>query len=244
MKYNILFNKILNIFEIHCKIGFFVEDYEYNNKNKRIKQKNYFNIRLPVLVIILYINIHNIISFDSNITLKIPGIGEKNIINNNFRTYLSEIYINNISQTNINNVYYFADENNTVTLTFKEKFNDLNYMFQDLENIYEIDFTNFDGTDVQKMQNTFKNCKKLITLDLSNWNVEKVQELLESFSGCDSLTSLKLPNFKNSKLTTLSNRFSRCKTLLSLNLSTFNTTQVKKMDNTFLNCESLTSLDL
>lgn len=29
-------------------------------------------------------------------------------------------------------------------------------MFQDLGNIYEIDFTNFDGTDVQKMQNILK----------------------------------------------------------------------------------------
>ena len=234
----------LNIFESCIKNDIFEESYKYIKKNKRIKSKSHFNIRLFLLVIILYVNIQDIISYDSSITLKIYGFGNQQIIDPVFKKHISSISINDIEQPAVNNIYNFTELNNTVKITFSNSFNDLTSFFSNCKNIYEIDFKNFDKSDIKGVRFIFKNCKSLKSLDLSDWNVEKVENLQESFLGCTSLTSLKLPNFENSKLTVLSSTFKECENLSSLDLSTFKTNQVQYMDYTFYGCKSLISLDL
>ena len=174
----------LNIFESCIKNDIFEESYKYIKKNKRIKSKSHFNIRLFLLVIILYVNIQDIISYDSSITLKIYGFGNQQIIDQVFKKHISSISINDIEQPAVNNIYNFTELNNTVKITFSNSFNDLTSFFSNCKNIYEIDFKNFDKSDIKGVRFIFTNCKSLKSLDLSDWNVEKVENLQESFLGC------------------------------------------------------------
>ena len=76
MKYHDISHKIKffssNLSETYTVSELFENDITYGQKNKRIKSKNHFNIKMILFFFItLYINIHNINCNAPKITLKI-----------------------------------------------------------------------------------------------------------------------------------------------------------------------------
>lgn len=111
-------------------------------------------------------------------------------------------------------------------------------------NIEEIDFSDFNTSNVTNMSYMFASSKKLISLDLSGFDTSNVQRMQAMFNYCIGLTSLDLSSFDTSKVITMQNMFSQCNALTSIDLSSFNTSNVTNMQEMFYGCTNLASLDL
>ena len=116
--------------------------------------------------------------------------------------------------------------------------------FDGLENILEIDLSNFDTSKVTNMSFMFSGMSHLTTLDLSNFDTSQVTNMNNMFSGMSNLTTLDLSNFDTSKVTNMERMFNNMTNLTTLNLSNFDTSQVTNMSNMFAVTPKLTTLDL
>ena len=185
----------------------------------------------------------NIQSNDSSITLKTFGIGNIQIISEEYSFLPDRILINGINHA-VNKVYNLENSENNITLIWDNKLTSTSQMFKGCSNIIEIDFTLFDTSNVNYMNEMFSDCSSLVSLDLSNFNTSNVERLDSMFYGCFSLTSLDLSYFNSLNVEKMENMFQDCSSLISLDLSYFNTSNVKKMENMFNGCSSLTYLNL
>ena len=169
-----------------------------------------------------------------------------------------------------NKITNLIEEENNITMIWENKLNNCDYMFYELENLLEVDLSNFDASEVITMNNMFEYCYNLISINLGNINTPKLKEIsclfeechsllyldLSSFNtssvismdsmltNCISLTSINFGNLEISQVTNINNLFSGCRKLTSLDLSNFNLSSVKTMQSMFRDCSSLTSLDL
>ena len=201
-----------------------------------------FNLNIYISSVI----IENILSISksSYILLKIFGAGEHSIISDEFTNLPDEIYINNVKKDNINTTYNLVEENNTIKLFWENQVKDCSKMFKKCYDISEIDFSNFDTSNIINMDALFYRCYSLKYLNLSNWKVDEVTSIRYLFNGCYSLSSIELPNFKNAKILLMNGMFYNCSSLTSINLSTINTSLVNNTGNLFYRCSLLTSIDI
>lgn len=117
-------------------------------------------------------------------------------------------------------------------------------LFENLENVKEIDLSGFDTSNVDWMYGLFMGCKSLKKVNLSGLNTSKVTSMNNMFNGCESLESVDVSGFDTSNVTNMSGMFGNCKKLKTLNVSNFDTSKVEEMFGMFLECESLENLDL
>ena len=94
-------------------------------------------------------------------------------------------------------------------------------MFYNCESLTSLNFSNFETTNVQFMDNMFYGCHNLTELDLSSFNTSNVSNFAHMFDGCLSLTSLDISNFDASSVT-----------------------EIGKFDDIFTNCEKLEFINL
>ena len=138
--------------------------------------------RLIFLIIILVnlINSENLIiinNYASEVHLKIKGIGNQNILNSNFEYYPSEVLVNGYINHTCNKTCFLSEEINNITLIFSDEIKTCANMFKDLDNILEIDLSNFDVTHVKSMKNMFRNCLNLTNITLSNFYTHDLVEM-------------------------------------------------------------------
>ena len=81
------------------------------------------------------------------------------------------------------------------------------------ENITELDFSNFDTSEVTEMDSMFQGCSSLTSINLNNINAKLVKTMDYMFSGCANLTSINLPNLRALNLISINNMFYYCKKL-------------------------------
>ena len=115
---------------------------------------------------------------------------------------------------------------------------------QKIENILELDLSNFDTSKVTDMSFMFRNKPRLTTLNVSNFNTSKVTNMRYMFSSIPNLTTLNLSNFDTSKVTNMGFMFSVMSKLTTLDLSNFDTSKVTDMSYMFYYMSNLTTLDL
>jgi len=127
----------------------------FSSNIKYLKSK-----RILIFLFILYLKIHISISENPVIRLKIKK-GYNQIINSNFTKYLLEVHINDINNTNIDNYYYCTEEDNNVTLILNSQINNCSQMFMDCKYVTEINFINFDTSNIIDFSNMFLNCINL-----------------------------------------------------------------------------------
>lgn len=116
--------------------------------------------------------------------------------------------------------------------------------FFNCQNLTSVNFENFDTSNVTDMSNMFVDCINLKELNLSNFRTPRLKRMWSMFCGCESLKTLDLSSFNTSQVTEMDCLFDGCTNLTSLNLSSFNTSNVTSMDYIFRNCKSLEALDL
>ena len=115
---------------------------------------------------------------------------------------------------------------------------------QKIENILELDLSNFNTSHVTNMNDMFVNMHNLTSLDLSNFDTSQVTDMGDMFFYASSLTNLNLSSFNTSKVTNMGSMFNNASSLTSLNLSNFDTSKVADMSAMFYNMSNLTSLNL
>ena len=143
----------------------------------------------------------------SKITLKINGIGTKNILtsNNNFNSsyYPNIVYINGVPQDTIKYSYYFNQTDNIVVLIWNNTINYYKYMFNGCSYITEIDLSSFDSSNVINMTVMFRGCSKLSYINFTNFDTSKVTEIGSMFREFPKLSSLDLSSFDTSNVIVL-----------------------------------------
>ena len=196
---------------------------------------------------------HNLNLFEyklSKITLKIKGIGYKNIFGNETNysfsksCYPNEIIINGEKQNIIYHSYDFNQTDNFVELIWNNSIKSCWNMFRRSYDITEIDLSNFDTSQIINMGGLFLFCSSLTSINFGNFDTSKVTAMHVMFSGCSSLTSINLSTFNTSQVLRMEGMFKNCLALTSLNVSNFDTSQVTEMYDMFYNCPLLTSLNL
>lgn len=120
----------------------------------------------------------------------------------------------------------------------------MNDMFNGCSSLISLDLSGFDTSSVRRAYSMFKDCSSLTSLDLSGFDTSRMNNMRSMFEGCCSLVSIDLGEFDNSNVTEMSYMFKGCSSLVSLNLEKFGTSNVTRMNNMFDGCSSLTRLDI
>ena len=124
------------------------------------------------------------------------------------------------------------------------KVTDMSDMFSYMSSLTNLNLSNFDTSKVEHMNDMFINMSNLTTLDLSNFDTSKVTDMVAMFSGMSNLTTLNLSSFDTSKVTCMDSMFSIVPNLTNLNLSNFDTSKVTGMSAMFSGMRNLTTLNL
>ena len=140
--------------------------------------------------------------------------------------------------------YYYAEPEKVYLNADSSKMFYREYSKQKIENILEIDLSNFDTSKVTNMGSMFYNMRNLTSLNLSNFDTSKVTAMSGMFTYMSNLTTLNLSNFDTSNVKYMNGMFAGMSNLVTLNLSNFNTSNVKSMFNMFGSMSNLTTLDL
>ena len=134
---------------------------------KTSKKKNSFILQLYVLLNIIFI-ISSTSQSDkmirknnylSEIHLVIKGSGTQNILSDEFNfkiSDISEILINNQHYSSISNtINVLENEENSITIRFNKEIDSCENMFKGLQNITEIDLSQFSSSNVKNMSLCF-----------------------------------------------------------------------------------------
>ena len=186
------------------------------------------------------------LEFSSEIWVKIKGKGNQTIINSDFRGTTPDIYLNeNLLCEKCKQVYILEGEENILILKYNNGINNFYGMFDSLENLIEVNFSNIFPNDFSSMSRTFYKCKNLKYISISTFNnLIKIHLFSEVFYRCDSLLSLDLSGLDTSIVTSMSGLFKDLQNLIYLDISSFNTEIVSNMQEMFYNCKSLEFLNL
>ena len=175
--------------------------------NIQKKQKNIINKRIKSIIFIklLLLDLISIISSPNiyhffilkffDIKLKIKGPGTKYIFSSNLRNYPNKIIINGIEKNSFTYSQYLNQTDNLVELIWNSKIKDSYKMFYGCSDIYEIDFSNFDTSEITYMNCMFCDCTSLTSLNLSNFDTSKVTCVEYMFQGCTNLKYINLKHF-------------------------------------------------
>ena len=223
-----------------------------NIKKLSLYKINFFPLYCFLIILINPILAENInikkINHDSDfiIKLKIKSAAKVNIINGGYIP--NKVYINGINSTiDKSGNIRFTDGFNliyNVTLEYNKIRKNFDKMFQNINNLIEVDLSNINTSEVSSMRAMFLNCENLKYINFTNVDTSSVNNMASMFEGCSSLQSMDLSNFQTNKVYYMDSMFKNCYLLTSLNLSSFNTFNLRKLDEMFSGCKSLKSLDL
>ena len=132
-----------------------------------------------------------------------------------------------------------------ILLIFNISITDCSHMFDSCNRIINIDFSNFDTTNVTNMSNMFDSCYLLRTLTgISKWNTANVTNISDMFTCCYSLESLPdISNWNTTNVTNMSSMFYDCESLKSFpDISKWNIKKVTNKEGMFFGCRSLETI--
>ena len=224
---------------------------KHKRRYRNIIDKRNYNLSLIFLILLNIFGqaLHHSqflrqINYYSYITLKIKGIGNRNVFNNKQNefpnsSYPDEIYINGNKQDIINYSYDFNQTYNDVKFIWNTNAPDPGYMFAGCSYITEVDLSHFDTSQATNFRYIFTDCISITSINLSNIDTSNAIEMYDMFRNCSSLTSLDLSSFDTSNVVNMQNFFADCISLSSLDLSSFNTAKVNNYAVMFKGCKNL-----
>lgn len=121
---------------------------------------------------------------------------------------------------------------------------DMSYMFYGCSSLKNISTEYFDTHNVTNMRNMFCNCEKLEIIDLSNFNTKNVTDMYAMFSHCKNLINIDLLNLDVSNVINMEYMFDSCEGLEKIDFSNFDICNVTSMSYMFSGCENLKQVDL
>ena len=212
-----------------------------------------FYYLLIIFIIILFKNSEtnniriSLIKNESEIKITFLNRGGNRFLSTYYYDKPSSIESNNPSSCDRNTkTCDIQDETKNITLFFKDKIiYSCKNMFCYLDNILEIDLSNFDSSQVSSFAYMFNGCSNLKKINFGNMDTSKATDMTSLFYNCNKLTSLDLSNFDTSSVIDMSYMFTFLKGLTNLKLSEkFNTSKVIYMSSMFSGISALTTIDL
>ena len=206
-----------------------------------------------LVLVIIFINFGSLFEKDKNrkmnfmayeISLKIRGQGNKNILSNSFDRSPDEIIVNGKKTESKDKKYTFTWDQNFVILKWNEAITSCKKMFQGCKDITEIDFSNFDSSSVNDMSYMFDSCESLISINFKNFITSRVTIMSCMFRNCKSLISLDLSGFNTNNNEYTNKMFQGCESLTNLDLSIFETSKVIHFTSMFDGCINLQYLNI
>ena len=125
---------------------------------------------LPLIIFLLNINLiglstmnsfRNLYNCDSKIHLVVQGKGNQKLLNYFFQGAPSRVLVNGVVNDSCGKTCYLEGDKNNITLIFNEKIISCENMFDSLNNIIEVDLSNFDASEVIFMTGMFSFCNNL-----------------------------------------------------------------------------------
>ena len=204
----------------------------------------YFIIYANEFLILLIFVIYSI--GQKEIHLVIKGKGQQNLLNKNFYLSPSEVIVNDIT---INSCKGKKSCNldkdlNKITIKFGKKITSCQSMFEELENIIEVDLSHLDTSSVNNMESMFFWCKNLKKITFGNIVTSSVKTMHNMFSHCESLTSIDVSKFNTKQVTDMGDMFAYMYKIYAIDLSNFITSQAKDISGMFYESKKLKYLDL
>ena len=129
----------------------------YENKARKIRGKNYSKLNFQI---ISFLFLFNLIS-DSEIHLIIEGNGAQNLINGGIDFEPSAVLVNGALKVSCNKTCELEGNKNNITLRFSSEINKFTNLFKGLQNIIEVDLSDFNATKVIFMEHMFNGCSNL-----------------------------------------------------------------------------------
>ena len=185
----------------------------------------------------------NLFNNNSEIRIIIQGKGTQKILGDRFTGQPNLIKINGESKDCTKTCKLEEDINNIV-LTFGSQLTSLKYMFYNIQNLKEVDFTNFDTSKVENMEYMFAECYSLKSINFANINTKSVKKISRLFLNCKNLTYLDLSLLDFSNVQDMSGMFSSCGKLENITFGNINASSLEDMHNLFEGCSILESIDL
>ena len=211
--------------------------------------------------------------FSNEIKIKILGKGNQQILHTYFKSTPTKIYVNEeeSSINDQNQITNLEQEENIIIISWDYKLTEGDEMFSDISTLTEVDFSDFDASELTSISCMFYGCYSLISINFTNFNAPLLKDISHLFFDCISLSSIDLSSFSTSlniknmgsmfhncsslkyvnfgnlntyNVISFAYLFSDCPSLESIDLSKFDTSSITSMDNMFSGCVSLTSLDL
>ena len=92
-------------------------------------------------------------------------------------------------------------------LSLCENINSAEDMFNDCENLTELDLSNLDTSNIKNMSNMCRGCIRAIEIDLRNCDTSNVQNMSYAFDSCIVLAKLNISNFTFDNVNLSTNMF-------------------------------------
>ena len=216
-------------------------------RERKCLNNYYFNLFIPILFF-LYCDtdtkVRILADFTSEINLVIEGSGTQQLINDQFSIDPYIVIVNGEEKNSCTKTCDLVEGLNNVTLKFNVEINTCASMFKSLNNIKEIDLSNFDATKVTTMESMFSGCSNLIKVNFGTISTPLLKKMNRLFEGCSNLISVDLSNLDTSKITNIEYMFSSCSNLENIIFGTIRTSPIQKMVGAFKSCPKLISVDI
>ena len=119
-----------------------------------------------------------------------------------------------------------------VRLRIKIDLEDCSFMFNECQNIIEINFPSFCTEKVSRMNNMFYNCINLTKVDMSSFNTIKLTNMEYMFGGCKCLENINLSSFDTENVTKVKWMFDGCEKLRKIIIKRESYDKLKEGDKT------------
>ena len=181
-----------------------------NNPNRKhhfpkINYKNSFNkffgkfIKLIFLLEISSLQLAKLNKINSEIVLLINTGGKQYILSNEYNDLPDYIFVNE-TQVSKSKSVILSNGKNIIKMIWNHTVINCSYMFYKLNNISEVDFSNFDSSNVITMENMFNLCTNIIKINLKNVNTSLVTNMDGLFKSCQNIISLDISSFNTSSV--------------------------------------------
>ena len=146
------------------------------------------------------------------------------------------------------NFYYYWEFKttgiHTIKIIFKKKLSQCNGLFCGCGNIYKIDCSHFDCSQIIDCSQMFSYCSSLVEINLGKLDFALSSSFFGMFRYCPNLEKLDVSNLNTQNAKGFKEMFLGCKKLKEINVSNFKTKNCKNISQMFEDCKSLESIDM
>ena len=128
------------------------------------------------IFLFLYISIINSTSI-SEISLVIIEDGFQYILNENYYKEPDEVIVNGESRNDCSKFCEFTSKPNNVIIRFNDEITTCENMFNGINNMTQIDLSNFHSEQVTKMSYMFNECSNLINIKFGNFKTSSTIDM-------------------------------------------------------------------